>query len=55
MSNPISLSPCPSCLQGKLAKIPLASVEHHATSPLEIVHADIWGPYQVHLDFPFKK
>jgi hypothetical protein len=32
---------CSSCRLGKLAKIPLASVEHHSIAPFQIIHTDI--------------
>ena len=35
---------CESCLLGKLAKIPLALVEHKSSKPFDIIHSDVWGP-----------
>lgn len=35
---------CSSCLQGKLAHLLLASIEHKSTTPFEIIHSNVWGP-----------
>lgn len=54
MTTTISSSSCLSCLQGKLAKIPLASIQHHAISTLEIVHVNVKGHLPTFLNVGFK-
>lgn len=34
---------CHACKLGKLAHMPLASIEHTSTTPIKIIHSDVWG------------
>ena len=33
----------PACKLGKMARMPIASVEHTSKKPFDIVHSDVWG------------
>lgn len=35
---------CPTCMNGKISKIPFKGSFHETKSPLHVVHADICGP-----------
>ncbi|PKU77855.1 Retrovirus-related Pol polyprotein from transposon TNT 1-94 [Dendrobium catenatum] len=35
---------CHSCKQAKTHKLPFESSTHRSTSPLELLHSDVWGP-----------
>jgi hypothetical protein len=39
-----NVSPCSSCILGKISHLSLASVEHTSTTPFQIIHSDVWGP-----------
>lgn len=38
---------CSSYKLGKIARVPLASVEHTSSFPFQIIHSDVWGPSPV--------
>lgn len=38
---------CLICPMGKMTKSPYPTSKSHASSPFELVHIDIWGPYRV--------
>jgi histone deacetylase 1/2 len=37
---------CDACQQGKSHQLPFSLSTHVTTSPLEIIHSDVWGPAQ---------
>lgn len=39
-----SVSPCDACNKYKSHRLPFSLVSHRATKPLELLHADVWGP-----------
>ena len=45
---------CESCLLGKLAKIPLAYVDHKSITTFKFIHSDVWGPSPVLSNVGFK-
>lgn len=44
-SNPLAI--CVTCPLGKLTKLPFSHSQSHVSSPFELIHIDIWGPYKV--------
>ena len=38
------LSHCIHCLNGKMHQSPFPTFDFHASSPLELVHSDVWSP-----------
>ena len=44
---------CDSFFLGKLARIPLALVDHTSTCPFDIVHSDVWGPVPIQSNLGF--
>ena len=48
-----SFSICHACKLGKLARLPLASVEHTSTQPFEIIHSNVWGTAPILSDLGF--
>jgi hypothetical protein len=43
-SFPLSTSFCKHCVMGKMTQLPFSHSTSCTTSPLEIVHSDVWGP-----------
>ncbi len=43
-SFPVSNSYCKHCVMGKMTQLPFSNSISCTTSPLEIVHSDVWGP-----------
>ena len=41
------VSHCIHCLNGKMHQFPFPTSDFHASSPLELVHSDVWGPAPV--------
>ena len=41
------LSHCVHCLNGKMHQFPFPTFDFHASSPLELVHSDVWSPAPV--------
>lgn len=39
---------CEGCIYGKMHKLPFPKTTWRAKEPLELVHADIWGPSRTH-------
>ena len=49
-----SKSICHACKLGKLARMPLASVQHTSQRPFDIIHSDVWGPAPILSNLGFK-
>ncbi|KAK2976922.1 hypothetical protein RJ640_015898 [Escallonia rubra] len=47
LSSSSTISPCSSCLMGKMSRLPLASIDHRSSKPFDIIHSDVWGPAPV--------
>ena len=45
---------CSSYFLEKLAKIPLALMEHKSQKPFDIVHSDVWGPFPILSNLGFR-
>ncbi|KAK2985722.1 hypothetical protein RJ640_023689 [Escallonia rubra] len=46
-SSSSTISPCSSCLMGKMSRLPLASIDHRSLKPFDVIHSDVWGPVPV--------
>src|SRR5262249_38915233 len=42
-----NVSPCSSCILGKLSRLSLALIEHTSNAHFKIIHSDVWGPAPV--------
>ena len=43
-----AMKPCQSCMEGKATKLPFPAISKTLVcKPLEVVHADLWGPARV--------
>ena len=48
-SFPVSNSFCKHCVMGKMTQLPFSNSTSYTTSPLEIVHKDVWDPAPINL------
>ena len=47
-NNQTDMQPCTPCLLGKATRLPFpAATAHTSTHPLDLVHADVWGPVRI--------